>query len=308
MSSTPLTIADLTGSGRRRRTEQVMRTVLFASATVSVLVSALIVYSLATKAWQFLDEVELDRLTGIGWFPRRNQFDVGTLLVGSLLVTAVAMAVAAPLGLGAAIYLSEYASPRVRRIVKPVLEVLSGIPSVVLGLFAITFVSPNVVQKIFSDATVFSLLAAGIGVGILTIPLVASVSEDAMRAVPDALREASYGIGARKVTTVVRIVIPAAISGLAAAMILAISRAIGETMVVAIAAGGSGGSVFTTDIRNQGQTMTGAMASLARGTDQVAGQGPAFLSLFFVGALLFVITMVLNIIANRVVERFRLKY
>jgi phosphate transport system permease protein len=285
-----------------------MTMVLFAAASVSVLISALIVWSLASKAIEFLTTVDLGRLRTIGWFPRRNMFDVSTLLVGSLMVTSVAMVVAVPVGLGAAIYLSEYAPRGVRRVVKPMLEVLSGIPSVVIGLFVVTWITPQIVNRLFADSGVFSVLAAGLGVGILTIPLVASVSEDALRAVPSVLREASYGVGARKMTTVVRIVIPAAISGLVASFILAASRAIGETMVVAIAAGGSGGALFNKDIREPGQTMTGAMTSLARGTDQVAGTGPAYLSLFFVGALLFVITLVLNIVANRVVERVRLRY
>jgi phosphate transport system permease protein len=218
------------------------------------------------------------------------------------------MVVAAPLGMGAAVYLSEYARPTVRKVLKPVLEVLAGIPSVVLGFFALVFISPEIIQRFKEDAQLFNLVAAGIGVGILTIPLVASIAEDAMRSVPNALREASYGMGARKVTTSVRVVIPAAVSGLVAAFIVAISRAIGETMVVFIAAGAGGGSLFTTDIYGPGLTMTAAMASQAAGTDSVKGAGLTFQSLFFVGSLLFLITLSLNLVADRFVRRVRQRY
>ncbi len=217
------------------------------------------------------------------------------------------MLVAAPLGLGAAIYLSEYASPRMRRILKPMLEILAGIPSVVIGYFALTWLSPNLIQPIF-NAEIFNMLAAGIGVGVLTTPLVASVSEDALRAVPQALREASYGLGARKSATVRKIVVPAAVSGIVAALILGVSRAIGETMVVAMAAGATGGGLLTFNPLEPGITMTASMASLAIGTDQVAGAGNAFQSLFFVGMLLFIMTLGLNLISDRFVRRVRGRY
>jgi phosphate transport system permease protein len=235
-------------------------------------------------------------------------FSISTVLAGTLIVTIVAIVIAAPIGLASAIYLSEYASSRVRKTVKPILEILAGIPSVVLGFFALTWISPNVVQTVFTDAKVFNLLAAGIGVGILTIPLIASVSEDAMRAVPVSLREASYGLGARRLTTCIRVVVPAAISGIVAAFILAISRAIGETMVVAVAAGASGGSLFTLDPTGPGQTLTGAMAALATGSDQVTGNTAAFQSLFFLGLLLFMMTLGLNLIGDVFVRRTRQTY
>jgi phosphate transport system permease protein len=218
------------------------------------------------------------------------------------------MVVAWPLGVGSAIYLSEYAKPRVRRTLKPILEVLAGIPSVVLGYFALVTISPGLVQKVWTDAPQFNLMAAGIAVGILTIPLVASISEDALRSVPNSLREASEGLGARKATTTVKVVIPAAVSGLVAAFIVGVSRAIGETMVVTIAGGASGGSLFNTDPTKPGQTMTAAMASLATGTDSVRGASGAFQSLFFVGLMLFLITLVLNIISERFVARVRQRY
>jgi phosphate transport system permease protein len=218
------------------------------------------------------------------------------------------MLVATPAGLGAAVYLSEYASPRARRTLKPVLEVLAGIPSVVVGFFALTFINPNVVQSIFTSASGFNLLVAGIGVGILTVPLVASIAEDAMRAVPRSLREASYGLGARRVATTARVVFPAAVSGIVAALIVAMSRAIGETMVVAIAAGGTGGSLRTVDPLEPGQTITAAIAALASGSDQVRGDDGAFESLFFLGLLLFAITFGLNLLGERLVRRVREAY
>ncbi|MBA2644545.1 MAG: phosphate ABC transporter permease subunit PstC, partial [Solirubrobacterales bacterium] len=244
-----------------------------------------------------------------GWFPRRGLFDIGTLLVGTLLVTLIAMCVAVPLGVGTAVYLSEYARPKVRRVAKPVIEVLAGIPSVVLGYFAIAFINPNLVVKIFTGADrAFTLLAAGLAVGILTVPIVASVTEDALRAVPMALREASFGLGAKRSQTTFRVVFPAGVSGIIAALILGISRAIGETMVVAIAAGAVGGALFHVTPLQPGQTMTAAMAALGFGSDQVAGNNLAFQSLYFVGALLFVMTLGLNVIGDRLVHRLREVY
>jgi len=298
----------LSGTSRRQRRETVVKTALRASAALSILISVLIVLSLVREAWTFVSQVEWATLLDDGWFPRRGLYDVRTLVVGSLIVAAIAMAVAAPLGLGAAVFLAEYAPPRLRRMLKPILEVLAGIPSVVLGFFALTWISTEIVQRVQDDAPQSNLMAAGIGVGILTIPLIASISEDAMRSVPSALREASYGMGARKLTTTVRVVIPAAVSGLVAAFIVAISRAIGETMVVFIAAGATGGSLYTHDPFEPGQTMTAAMAAQAAGTDAVRGAALTFQSLFFVGLLLFLITLALNVAADRVVRRVRQKY
>ena len=298
----------LRGAASRRRNEGVIRMVLLAAAVVSVLISVGIVLSLVFEAIAFIGQIDLSQLFAAGWFPRRDQFSIGTIVAGTLIITIVAISLAAPVGLASAIYLSEYASKRVRGIVKPILEILAGIPSVVLGFFALSWISPNVVQTIFTDAKGFNLLSAGLAVGILTIPLVASISEDSMRAVPAALREASYGLGARKLRTSLRVVVPAAISGIVAAMILAISRAIGETMIVALAAGATAGSLFTLNPLGPGQTLTGAMASLAAGSDQVAGANAAFQSLFFVGLLLFVMTLILNVIGDSFVRRTRQKY
>ncbi len=298
----------LQGTAARRRNEGLIRALLLGASVLSVLISAGIVLSLVFKALQFLGSIDLSQLFAAGWFPRRGMYSIPTVLVGSLMVTVIAIALAAPIGLGSAIYLSEYAKPRTRKIIKPILEILAGIPSVVLGFFALTLINPVIVRGLFADAKASTILAAGLGVGILTIPLVASVSEDAMRAVPQALREASYGLGARRVTTSLRVVVPAAISGIVAALILAVSRAIGETMVVALAAGATAGSLFTLDPLGPGQTLTGAMASLAAGSDQVTGDSSAFLSLFFLGFLLFLITLGLNLVGDVFVRRTRQRY
>ena len=298
----------LQGTAARRRKERVIRAILLSASILSILISLGIVLSLIFEAVSFLTQISLDQLFAAGWFPRRGMFSIPTVIAGTLVVTVIAMIIAAPIGLASAIYLSEYASPKVRKTVKPILEVLAGIPSVVLGFFALTWISPNVVQALFPSAKGFNFMAAGIGVGILTIPLVASISEDAMRAVPNSLREASYGLGARRLRTSLRVVVPAAISGIVAALILAVSRVIGETMVVALAAGASGGSLFTVDPLGPGQTLTAAMASLATGSDQVTGNSAAFQSLFFLGLLLFLMTLGLNVIGDAFVRRTRQTY
>jgi phosphate transport system permease protein len=308
LAPAPLQLSDLRGDPRRVRTERLVRWALTAAAAVSVVISAGIVWSLAREAFTFATEIEWSKvLLSEGWFPRQGVYDLRTLLLGSFWVTVIAMAVAMPIGLGAAIYLSEYARPGVRKLLKPVLEVLAGIPSVVLGFFAVSVIAPSVVQR-FTDAGLFSLMSAGIAVGILSIPLVASVSEDALRAVPAALREASYGMGAKRITTVTRVVLPAAVSGLVAAFILAVSRAIGETMVVYIAGGAAGNQGYELNPLEPGLTLTAAMATQAQGTDQVRGEALTFQSLYFVGAVLFVLTLSLNLVADRFVRRFRQAY
>lgn len=296
----------LAGSAARRRRESLVRGIFLAAALTTVVISVFIIQTVLVEAIGFLSQVDLASLVGIGWFPRRGIFDIATLLIGTLIVTAIAMLIATPVGLGSAIYLSEYAGPRVRRVVKPVLEVLAGIPSVVLGFFALTVLTPGLLQPLFEDTNAFNLAAAGIGVGILSVPLVASVAEDAMRAVPRSLREASYGLGARKLTTSVRVVFPAAVSGIVAALILATSRAIGETMVVAVAGGAP--QARTIDPLDPGGTMTSAMVLLASGSDQVTGDSAAFQSLFFIGLLLFAITLLLNVAGDAFVRRARQRY
>jgi phosphate transport system permease protein len=305
-----LTIDDLRGSAKRRRREHTMRLLFQAAALVSIVISVLIVVVLVRGALQFLREIDwgFGALSDTGWFPRRGRFDLRTIVVGSVVMGSVAMLVAVPLGLGTAVYLSEYAPRRVRNVVKPVIEVLAGIPSVVVGFFVLNFIAPEVVNQIFNPDTPKTMLAAGIGIGILVIPIMASVSEDAIAAVPQALREASYGCGARRVTTVIRVVVPAAVSGLVAATIIATSRAIGETMVAAMAAGYDGSGPYNgLSPLNGGLSMTAAMTNAAGGTDSTKG-GASFEVLFFVGLLLFVITLGLNLIGDRFVHRVRHKY
>jgi phosphate transport system permease protein len=308
MAQAAIDLDALGGSRERHRKETIVRRIFLSAAVTSVVISVAIVGSLVGEAFTFLTNVDLGQLWQSGFFPRRGLFDLRTIIVGTLVIAGIAMLVATPLGLGAAMYLSEYANPRVRRLLKPIVELLAGIPSVVLGFFALTWVSPEIVQRLNPAAGIFNLMAAGLAVGILVMPMVASISEDAMRAVPQSLREASYGLGARKLTTTLRVVFPGAVSGIVASLIVGLSRAIGETMVVAMVAGGTGGALFTVNPYDNGQTMTGAMASLAIGGDQVKGDTSAFQSLFFIGLLLFLMTLVLNVISERFVRRVRERY
>jgi phosphate transport system permease protein len=305
--SRTLSVADLRLDPHRRRRERTIHYLFMGAAVLSIVISAAIVLSLIGNAFSFAVRVDPASLWTDGWFPRRGLYDIRTLLAGTLIIAGVAILIAAPLGIGAAIYLSEYAKPRTRALLKPALEVLAAIPSVVLGFFALTWISPNLIQPI-SGAPLFSMAAAGVAVGILIMPLIASVAEDAMHAVPGYLREASYGLGARKRTTSLKVVVPAAISGIVAAVIVGISRAIGETMIVAIAAGATGGSLFELNPFRPGQTMTAAMTSLAIGSDSVRGAALTFESLFFVGFLLFALTLGLNLVSDSFVRRVRERY
>ncbi len=308
--------ADLRGDQRRVRRDRMMRAFLFGSAALSIVISALILWTLFEEAAQFL--VDLVDQLGIGalidggarpgWYPRNDRFDLPTIVLGTLIVSGISVLVAAPLGLGAAIYLSEYASRRTRKVLKPILEVLAGVPSVVFGFFALRVLGPDLVQPLFDTTAPTSLAVTGLAIGILVTPLMASISEDALGAVPGSLREASYGIGARRSTTVIKVVLPAAISGIVAALIVSVSRAIGETMVAALASGALGQAPRTVNPTDTGLTMTAAMAQLAQGSDQVVGSGLTFQSLFFVGAVLFVMTLGLNLIADVVVRRVRNQY
>jgi phosphate transport system permease protein len=304
---TRLTALDLRVAPRRRRRDGLVRAAFAAAAALTVVISAAIVLSLAGNAVSFIVKVDPGALWSDGWFPRRGMYDVKTIVAGTVIITAIAMLVAAPLGIGTALYLSEYAGRRTRRALKPALEILASIPSVVLGFFALTWISPNLIQA-FTGAPLFSMASAGIAVGILVTPLVSSVAEDAMHAVPAYLREASYGLGARRRTTSIRVVVPAAVSGIVAALLLGVSRAIGETMIVAIAAGATGGSLFGLNPFEPGQTMTAAMTALAIGSDQVRGSALTFESLFFVGLLLFLITLGLNLASAAFVRRVRRQY
>lgn len=305
----PLTAERLRGNPARLRRERTMRGLFFSAAFLSILISLAIILSLAGGAFDFLRKVQLSSLWSEGWLPRLGQFDIKTILAGTIIVAGIAMLVAAPLGLGAALYLSEFARPRARRFLKPILETLASVPSVVMGFFALRIISPDIVQRLFGRTLpLFNLLSAGLAVGLLVMPLVASVAEDAMHAVPQGLREASFGLGARRRATSIRVVVPAAVSGIMASVILGVSRAIGETMIVAIVAGGTGGSLFNLNPLQPGQTMTAAITALATGSDQVRGSGPVYPSLFFVGLLLFLITLGLNLASERFVRRVRKEY
>jgi phosphate transport system permease protein len=239
------------------------------------------------------------------WNPQIGQFGIWPLLNATLMTSATAMLVALPLGLSVAIYLSEYASTRARSILKPVLEVLSGIPTVVYGYFALTFMTP-ILRGIFGSDTVqiYNTASAGIVIGILILPLVSSMSEDALHAVPNSLREAAFGMGATKLETAVKVVLPAALSGITAAFIVSISRAIGETMIVAIAAGA--GPNFTFNPFDAAETMTGHIVRISGG--DLSYDSIDYNSIFAIGLVLFLITLSLNIISRRIVRRFREVY
>jgi phosphate transport system permease protein len=296
-NDTRITIDDLRVSAARRRREGVIRAVFFVAATLAIVISVAIVLSLLGDTITFLRGIEPGALLADVWQPRSGEYGLATIISGTLVIALIAMIVATPLGLGAAIYLAEYASPRMRSWLKPILEILATIPSVVLGFFALTVLSPAVVQPLCGNSLPFTLASAGVAVGILVTPLVASISEDALYAVPQNLREASYGLGATKRTTSIRVVMPAAVSGIVASLIVAFSRAIGETMIVAIAAGGVGGAVFSINPCLPGQTMTGAMTVIAIGSDAVGG-----------GLLLFFMTLALNTISEMFVRRMRKGY
>jgi phosphate ABC transporter permease protein PstC len=278
------------------------------SAALSVAVTVAIVLALLEPALAFLREVRLwDFLTGTRWAPTFSDADFGVLplVTGTLWTTFIGLLIAVPFGLGAAIYLSEYAHDRVRRILKPVLEVLAGIPSVVYGYFALYFVAPVVLKDLLSlNVGTFSVLAAGLVLGVMIIPTVASLSEDAMSAVPQELRQGSFALGANRMRTTLRVVFPAAISGITASIVLALSRAVGETMIVALAAG-TRAQVVSSPLE-AGQTMTGFIAQTATGESSPGSL--TYNTLFAVGLLLFVITLVINLIAASIVRRVREVY
>jgi phosphate transport system permease protein len=290
-----------------RHGERVVRGFLLLCAALSVAVTTAIVISLLVPSARFFAEVSIiEFLTGTQWAPRfaTPSFGVLPIVVGTLMVVVFALSVAIPVGLLSAVYLSEYAPPRVRRVIKPALEVLEGIPTVAIGLFAFWFLRP-VAEELFPFlpwSGPFSIGIAGMAVGLMIVPLVASISEDAMRAVPQSLREGGYALGTGKLKVSTRIVFPAALSGIVAAIVLASSRAIGETMVVLIAAG-AGNPNLSIDPFAGVQTMTAYIGGVSTGD---IPQGTlAYDTIFAVGALLFVMTLVMNMIAIRLVRRFR---
>ena len=294
--------------GRATR-ERMYRYVLFLCASVSVLVTLSIVALLARDAIDFFTMVSpMDFFLGTEFLLSRNEFGVLPLLTGTLLVTGISALVALPTGVLAAVYLSEYASDRVRAILKPGLEILAGIPTVVYGIFALVYVTPFL-RTLGLPLNTFNVLSASLMVGIMIIPMVSSLSEDAMSAVPDSLRQAGYGVGATKFEVSTSIVIPAAASGIFSSFILALSRAIGETMIVAVAMG-SRSRLFDfsqplSNLFEGNQPMTAAMVQI-NSADNVSG--PGFKSLFAIGLTLFAVTFMLNLASNRVAAHYREEY
>jgi phosphate transport system permease protein len=296
------------GAARRRWGEDAIKAALFAAAVISVLTTLGIVASLLGETIKFFQDVGVGSfITDGDWKPlfADPQFGIWPLINGTLLVTGIAILVAIPVGLGSAIYLSEYASPRTRRAIKPVLEVLVGVPTVVLGFFALTFVTPTIVHDFLGlDVQVFNALSAGLVMGIMIVPTIASVSEDAMSAVPGALREGSFGLGSSKLQTSTRVVVPAALSGIVAAIVLGVSRGIGETMIALIAAG---------QIPNTGlnptqpfETITTFIGATAKGDNPAGTTG--YYAIFACGMTLFVLTLIMNVIAIRFVRKYRQAY
>ena len=293
-------------AGRPRPRERLVLALLALCGAVSVLTTVGILVVLLVDAAGFFREVSIIKFfTDTEWRPfggvSSGRFGILPLLNGTLLVTAIAMFVAVPLGLGSAVYLSEFAPQRVRKILKPTLELLAGIPTVVLGFFALTFMTP-LLRAVFGEAiNIFNALSAGLVMGIMIVPTIASLAEDALSAVPQGLRESGYGLGATKRHVAVRVVMPAALSGIVAAVILGLGRAIGETMIVAIAAGGVPN--ITANPFEQIQAMTAYIVQAVGG--EAARGSLTYQSIFAVGAVLFAITFALNLLAQRFVRKYR---
>jgi phosphate transport system permease protein len=299
--------APVLGARRRRRGEEAIRVLLFLAAAISVLTTILIVVALLKESIPFFEDVGSSFFSDGEWSPLFNdpEFGVRPLLVGTFLITGIGIVVAIPLGLGAAIYLSEYATPRTRRIVKPVLEVLVGVPTIVFGYFALTFITPTLLQDILHlDVQVFNALAAGLIMGFMIVPTIASISEDSMSAVPQGLREGAYGMGATRRQVAIRVVFPAAISGIVASIVLGVSRGIGETMIVLIAGGLSPSNSLNP--LDPHATVTAFMGATAKGDNPAGTIG--YQSIFALGLTLFVLTLIMNMIAIRFVRKYRQVY
>lgn len=288
--------------------EGIIQGFLFFCGAFSILTTVGIVYELGKEAMLFFGDPKVNLMeffTGTQWQPKLYHFGIWPLLNATIMTTFFAMLIAIPLGLSVAIYLSEYATDRARNILKPVLEVLAGIPTVVYGYFALTFMTP-ILRNIFGKDVVgiYNTASAGLVMGILILPLISSMSEDALRAVPHSLREAAYGLGATKLEVAARIVLPAALSGIAAAIIVGISRGIGETMIVALASGA--GPAFTFNPFKAAETMTGHIVRISGG--DLSYNTIDYNSIFALGLFLFFITLALNIISQHIVRRFREVY
>lgn len=293
---------------KRRIGESLIQGFLVFCGVFSILITVGIVYVLGKDALMFFthDSVSLGEFfTGTKWQPRAGEFGILPLVTSTLITTLIAMAIALPLGLCVAIYLSEYASSRTRNFFKPVLEILAGIPTIVYGYFALTFVTPLLRSVFGTDVVgVYNMASAGLVMGVLILPLITSMSEDALSAVPRSLREAAYGLGATRLETAIKIVVPAAVSGIAAAVIIGLSRAIGETMIVALASGA--GPNFTFNPFDAAETMTGHIVRISGG--DLSYDSIDYNSIFAIGILLFLITFFLNLISQRIVRKFREVY
>lgn len=307
------------GAPERRLGERVIRYLLVAATVISLLTTIGIILSLAGETFLFFTEGSLTRsglatepigvfqfLFGTEWAPQATPepaLGVLPLITGTFVVSGIALVVAIPLGLAAAIYLAEYASARVRKVIKPVLELLAGIPTIVFGFFALVFFTP-LLKSIGIEISSFNALSAGVIMGFMVLPTIASLSEDAMRAVPGALREGSFGLGASRLQTSLRVVFPAALSGIVAAIVLGVSRAVGETMIVLIAGGIEPN--FTLNPTISLETMTAFIANTGKG--DVPAETVQFKAIFAVGALLFLITLLMNAISIRFVRKYRQVY
>lgn len=293
---------------RMRIGETLIQGFLFFCGAFSILTTMGIVYELGKEAMLFFSSPQVnlyDFLTGTKWQPQINQFGILPLVTSTFITSLVAMLIAIPLGLSVAIYLSEYASSRMRNLLKPTLEVLAGIPTVVYGYFALTFMTPLLRSILGRDVVgIYNMASGGLVMGILILPLISSMSEDALSAVPHSLREAAYGLGATKLEVAIKIVVPAAISGIAAAFILGISRAVGETMIVALSVGA--GPNFTFNPFKGAETMTGHIVRISGG--DLSYDSIDYNSIFAIGLVLFFITLGLNIISQQIVRRFREVY
>lgn len=295
------------GVARRRWGEELIRALLFLAAVISILTTLGIVLALVEEAIPFFQEVGTEFFSFTDWAPLFNppSFGIWQLLNGTFLITGIAVLVAIPIGLGSAVYLSEYATPRIRRLIKPFLEILVGVPTVVFGYFALTFVTPTIFQDLLNmNISIFNALAAGLVMGFMIVPTIASISEDSMRAVPGGLREGAYGLGATKRQVATRVVFPAAISGIVASIVLGISRGVGETMIVLVAAGLQPNSGINP---TEGYaTVTTFMGATAKGDNPVGTIG--YESIFACGLTLFVLTLVMNMVAIRFVRKYREVY
>ena len=292
---------------RRQRASKTFNYIFLTASSVAFITIIVIVGSLFYESLFFFNQVSVvEFLTGTEWTVLfvDKKFGIWPLMTATAITSAIALLVAVPSGLATAIYLSEYASPAIRRPVKSIIEMLAGIPTVVYGYFALYFISPNLLKQLIPGVGIHNALAVGLMIGVLIIPIVASLSEDALYAVPEDFRQAAYALGARKVDVVFRVVLPAALSGILASIILAFTRAMGETMIAAIAGGFR--VIFSFDPREAMQTMTSFIAQVATGD---APHGTVeYQSIFAVGLVLFIITFVFNIIAIRVVKKWQIRY